>query len=155
MRLVPNSFFKRIAENDFAGEVVDPNGDPRFKVGDQVFGTIPVPVSLRTGQGALAQYAYTPAMSTAHRPEGISPNEASGISIVALTAHAALYQVGQLEAGQRIFINGGSTSVGIYAVQFAKALGCTVYASASGKNEEFLRDLGVDEVCMQRLNLSL
>lgn len=155
MRLVPNSFFKRIAENDFAGEVVDPNGDPRFKVGDQVFGTIPVPVSLRTGQGALAQYAYTPAKSTAHRPEGISPNEASGISIVALTAHAALYQVGQLEAGQRIFINGGSTSVGIYAVQFAKALGCTVYASASGKNEEFLRDLGVDEVCMQRLNLSL
>ena len=147
MRLVPNSFFKRIAEQDFAGEVVDPNGDPRFKVGDQVFGTIPLPETLKTGQGALAQYAYTPAKSTTHRPEGISPNEASGIPIVALTAYSAVYRIGKLEAVQRIFINGGSTSVGMYAVQFAKSLGCMVYASASGKNEEFLKNLGVDEVC--------
>jgi NADPH:quinone reductase-like Zn-dependent oxidoreductase len=146
MRLIPNSFFKRVAEHDFAGEIADPNGDPRFKVGDQVFGTIPVPESLKTGQGALAQYAYAPTKTTTHRPEGIPPNEASGIPIVALTAYAALHQVGKLEAGQRIFINGGTTSVGIYAVQFAKALGCKVYASASGKNEEFLRNLGVDEV---------
>lgn len=149
MRLVPNSFFKRIAENDFAGEVVDPNGEARFKVGDQVFGTIPMPESLRTGQGSLAQYAYVPAKSTTHRPEGISPNEASGITIVALTAYSALYQMGKLEAGQRVFINGGTTSVGMYAVQFAKTLGCTVYASASGKNKEFLENLGVDTVRRQ------
>jgi len=146
MRWAPNSFFKRIAENDFGGEIVDANGNPRFQVGDQVFGSIPMGGSFRNGQGALAQYAYTPANTTTHRPEGISPNEASGIAIVAMTAYAALYQVGKLEAGQRIFINGGTTSVGIYAIQFAKALGCKVYASASGKNEEFLKDLGVDEV---------
>ena len=66
--------------------------------------------------------------------------------MVAMTAHAALYRIGKLEAGQKIFINGGTTSVGIYAVQLAKALGCKVYASASGKNEEFLKSLGVDEV---------
>ncbi|KAF9790683.1 hypothetical protein BJ322DRAFT_1135184 [Thelephora terrestris] len=145
MQLAPNSFLQRVAENDFAGEVVDPNGEPRFKIGDQVFGTIPIPDSIKTGQGALAQYSYAPAKSIAHRPEGIPPNEASGIPIVAVTAHAALYQIGKLEAGQRIFINGGTTSVGLYAVQIAKALGCKVYASASGKNEEFLRNLGVDE----------
>jgi NADPH:quinone reductase-like Zn-dependent oxidoreductase len=146
MRLIPNSLFKRIAEHDFAGEVVDPKGNPRFKVGDQVFGTILTAESLKTRQGALAQYTYASAESTTHRPEGITPNEASGISIVALTAYAALYHIGKLEAGQRIFINGGTTSVGMYAVQFAKALGCKVYASASGKNEEFLRNLGVDQV---------
>lgn len=149
MRLIPNSFFKRVAEHDFAGEVVDPNGDPNFKAGDQVFGSIPPPLSLRTGQGALAQYAYVPTRTTTHRPEGISPNEASGIPIVAMTAYTAVHRVGKLEAGQRIFINGGTTSVGMYAVQFAKALGCKVYACASGKNEEFLRDLGVDEVRRQ------
>lgn len=148
MRLIPNSFFKRVAEHDFAGEVVDPNGNSRFKVGDQVFGAILLRESLKTGQGALAQYAYAPANSITHRPESISPNEASGIPIVAMTAYAALYQIGKLEADQRIFINGGTTSVGMYAVQFAKALGCKVYASASGKNEEFLRNLGVDEVWM-------
>ena len=150
MRLAPNSFFKRIAEYDFAGEVVDANGNPLFKAGDQVFGSIPIAESFKSGQGALAQYAYVPARAVTHRPEGISPNEASGIAIVAITAYAALYQVGKLEAGQRIFINGGSTSVGIYAIQFAKALGCKVYVSASEKNEEFLKGLGVDEVCMHR-----
>ena len=39
MRLAPNSFFKRIAEYDFAGEVVDANGNPLFKARDQVFGS--------------------------------------------------------------------------------------------------------------------
>lgn len=146
MRLVQNSFFKRISEHDFAGEVVDANGEPRFKVGDQVFGAISLGESFRSGQGALAQYAYVSAKTITHRPEDISPIEASGIAIVAMTAYTALYQVGKLEAGQRIFINGGTTSVGIYAIQFAKALGCKVYASASGKNEEFLKSLGVDEV---------
>jgi NADPH:quinone reductase-like Zn-dependent oxidoreductase len=150
MRLIPNSFLKRVAENDMAGEVVDPSGNPQFKVGDQVFGSIPTPDAIKTGQGALAQYAYAPSKTIVHRPEGISPNEASGIAIVSLTAYAAVYQIGKLEAGQRIFINGGTTSVGIYAIQFAKALGCKVYASASGKNEEFLRNLGVDEVRTER-----
>jgi len=152
MRLTPNSFFKRVAEYDFAGEVADANGNPGFKVGDQVFGSIPVGGSFKNGQGALAQYAYVPAKTLTHRPEEISPNEASGIAIVAMTAYAALYEFGKLEAGQRIFINGGSTSVGIYAIQIAKALGCKVYASASGKNEEFLKDLGVDEVRTHQLN---
>jgi len=152
MRLFPNSFFKRVAEYDFAGEIVDPNGGPGFKVGDQVFGSIPVKESFTNGQGALSQYAYVPTKNIAHKPEGISSNEASGICIVAMTAHAALHQMGELEAGQRIFINGGTTSVGIYAIQFAKALGCKVYASASGKNEEFLKSLGVDEVRIYRPN---
>ena len=155
MRFLPNSLFKRIAEHDFAGEVVDSNGDPRFKVGDQVFGAIPLPQSLKTGQGALAQYACVPAKTTTHRPQSIPPNEASGIPIVAMTAYAALYQMGKLEAGQRIFINGGTTSVGLYAVQFAKAIGCQVYASASGKNETFLRNLGVDEVRVWRFKMNV
>ena len=150
--MVPNSFFKRIPEYDFAGEVVDANGNPGFEVGDQVFGSIPLGRPFKNGQGALAQYAYVPIKSTIHRPESISPNEASGIAIVAMTAYAAVYQIGKLEAGQRIFINGGSTSVGIYAIQLAKALGCRVYASASGKNEEFLKDLGVDEVRVPHLS---
>jgi NADPH:quinone reductase-like Zn-dependent oxidoreductase len=52
----------------------------------------------------------------------------------------------KLEEGQCIFINGGSSSVGAFAIQIAKAKGCKVYASASGKNEEFVRGLGADEV---------
>ena len=78
MQLVPNSFFKRIPEYDFAGEVVDANGNPGLKVWDQVFGSIPRGRPFKNGQGALAQCAYVPAKLTTHRPEGIFPNEASG-----------------------------------------------------------------------------
>ena len=146
MRLLPNSLFGRIAENDFAGEIVNPNGCDRFKVGDQVFGAISSRVSFRTRHGTLAQYTFGPAETIVHRPETIPVNEASGIALVAITAYQALFDVGKLQSGQKVFINGGSTSVGIYAIQFAKAIGCEVHASASGKNEDFLKSLGVDKV---------
>jgi len=146
MRWLPNSLFGRIAECDFAGEIVDPNGCDRFKIGDQIFGTISSWVSVRTHQGALAQYIFGPAGTIAHRPESIPANEASGIPVVAVTAHQALFDIGKLQPGQKVFINGGSTSVGIYAIQFAKAIGCTVHASASSRNEDFLKSLGVDDV---------
>ena len=146
MRLLPNSLLRRIAESDFAGEIVDPNGCDRFRVGDRVFGTISSLVAFRTGQGALAQYMFGPADTIVHRPESIPVREASGISVVAVTAYQALFDVGNLQPGQKVFINGGSTSVGIYAIQLAKAIGCEVHASASGKNEDFLKNLGVDGV---------
>lgn len=147
MRLLPNSLLGRIAESDFSGEIVDPNGCDRFNVGDQVFGTISSRVSLRTGHGALAQYTFGPAETIVHRPDAIPVNEASGITIVAVTAYRALFDIGKLQPGQKIFINGGSTSVGIYAIQLAKAIGCEVHASASSKNGDFLKSLGVDKVC--------
>lgn len=151
IRLAPSLFFKRIAKYDFGGEVVDTNRNPWFKAGDQVFGSIPVAESFKSSQEALGQHAYVPARVVTHRPEGISPSEASGIAIVAIAVYVVLYQASKLESSQGVFINGGSTNVGIYAIQFAKALGCKVYASASGKNEEFLKILGVDEVRMYHL----
>jgi hypothetical protein len=63
-----------------------------------------------------------------------------------VTAYQGLVGMAGLEKGQRVFINGGSSSVGAFAIQIAKAKGCWVYASASGKNEEFVRGLGADEV---------
>ncbi|KAG8215506.1 hypothetical protein J3R82DRAFT_9151 [Butyriboletus roseoflavus] len=45
---------------------------------------------------------------------------------------------------QSIFINGGSTSVGIYAIQLAKALSFHVTTSASARNKSFVRSVGAD-----------
>ena len=49
-----------------------------------------------------------------------------------------------MQRGQRVLIQGGSGGVGHFAVQFAHQLGATVYATASGRNTEFLRELGAD-----------
>ncbi len=80
------------------------------------------------------------------RPSNISAVEAAGIACVALTADHALFHIAQLEPGQSVFINGGSTAVGIFAAQMAKSIGCTVTASASSQREEFLKTIGVDHV---------
>ena len=65
---------------------------------------------------------------------------------VGATAYRALFHDLKLQPGQHLFINGGSSAVGLFAIQLAKAIGCTVTVSASGKKEEFLRSLGVDHV---------
>jgi NADPH:quinone reductase-like Zn-dependent oxidoreductase len=147
MKSFPNSWLKREAEMEFAGEIVEVNGVKDFKSADQVFGFLPpIPVHALRKKGVLAQYAAIPAQYLAHKPGSLTPQQASGISLVGLTAYQAMHELVDLQPDQTVFVNGGTTAVGIYAIQMAKSLGCKVTAAASGKNEEFLRGLGIDEV---------
>ncbi|KAG6897297.1 hypothetical protein C0992_002739 [Termitomyces sp. T32_za158] len=132
------------AEHDLAGEIVDGNGT-RFSAGDQVFGFIPVGKIHVIRQGALTQYVTMPADNLVIRPHHITPVEAAGITLVAETAYEGLIDIAKLEAGQSVLINGGSSAVGAYAIQIAKAKGARVVATASGKNEAFVRKMGADE----------
>ncbi|KAJ7175746.1 hypothetical protein C8R46DRAFT_989846 [Mycena filopes] len=128
-----------IMEQDVAGIVVDPNGS-EFSVGDRVFGASPDPKI-----GTLAQYAVIPSSSLALKPTNVSAVEAAGLAIVVATAYQALVVQLRIESGQTVFINGGSSAVGASAIQIAKSMGCKVVATASGRNRDFLRSLGVDE----------
>lgn len=100
----------------------------------------------KSRQGALAQYIVVRAEDVALRPANINPTQAAGIALVAQTAHQALFDIAKLEPGQSLFINGGSTAVGYSAIQLAKAIGCKVTVTASGKNEDFVKSLGADVV---------
>ena len=80
------------------------------------------------------------------KPDNLSTEEAAGISLVALTAFEGLVDVGKIEPGQSVFINGGTTSVGIAAIQIAKAYGCKVTTSCSGASTDMVKKLGADEV---------
>lgn len=105
-----------------------------------------VGLSFKTREGALSEYTVVPADHITARPPNITPTQAAGISLAGMTGYQALFTVAKLEAGQTVFINGGSTSVGAFAIIFAKARGIKVVASASGKNEAFVRKMGADEV---------
>jgi NADPH:quinone reductase-like Zn-dependent oxidoreductase len=174
MKTLPKFLGNRphILENDFSGVVVDANGS-NFNKGDNIFGWITVrefivdkahtvesiltalpEQQLATHQGALAQYIKIPADNIAIRPPNVTPTQAAGICLAAMTSYQALFKVAKLEAGQTIFINGGSSAVGAFAIQFAKIKGAKVVASASAKNEEFIRKMGADEVCYQSLKLN-
>lgn len=81
------------------------------------------------------------------RPSNITPIEAAGISLTALTAYQAIHHIAKAEPDQTVFVNGGSSATGAFAIQIAKAKGARVVATASAKNEQVIRELGADEVC--------
>ncbi|KAJ7175689.1 NAD(P)-binding protein [Mycena filopes] len=141
LRTLPNFMAGRphVKEQDVAGIIVDPNGSG-FSVGDKVFGA-----SLSTKFGTLAQYAVLPSSCLALKPANVSAIEAAGLAIVVATAYQALVTNLHIESGQTVFINGGSSAVGLASIQIAKSIGCKVVATASSKNKELLLSLGVDE----------
>jgi len=145
MKLLPNFVDGRphVAEYDFAGTIVDAN-DASFKIGDEVFGWVPTK-PLRARRGALAQYVRTPADEIALKPNNIDFSQAAGITLTALTAYQALAYM-NLEPGQTVFIIGGTTGVGSFAIQFAKAKGYIVVATCSTPNAEIVKNLGADQV---------
>jgi NADPH:quinone reductase-like Zn-dependent oxidoreductase len=146
------------AEHDLAGVIADANGTP-FSNGDEVIGFIPVPLQFSSRQGALAQYVTLPTDNVTPKPPKLSWEESAALPLAALTAVQALRLGGYDPARafahtsaptptpanqESIFINGGSTSIGIYAIQLAKALSLRVTASASARNESFVRGVGAD-----------
>ncbi|KAG8919028.1 hypothetical protein FRC01_001516 [Tulasnella sp. 417] len=148
MGLLPNFLQKRpiTAEYDFAGVIVKQNGAP-FSVGDNVFGQIPANGSYpNRGQGALAQYIAIEAKQLARKPDSVTWEEAAGLTLVGRTAIDGLIDMAQIKHGQHVFVNGGSSSVGLVAIQIAKAYGCTVTTSCSGRNTDLVKRYGADEV---------
>ena len=112
----------------------------RFKVGDEVFGM------LDYGRGAYAEYAVASRREIARRPAGVPEKAAGGIGVAALTAWQCLFDHGGLRRGQRVLIHGAAGGVGHFAVQFAKAKGAHVIATASAADARWVRRLGADEV---------
>lgn len=127
---------------DMAGDVVAiGNGVTDFKPGDAVYGMVNFP---NPGQ-AYAEYVAAPATDLALKPAKLTYTQAAAAPLAVLTAWQALTEHGHLQAGQTVLVQAASGGVGHLAVQLAKALGATVIGTASGKNEAFVRSLGVDE----------
>lgn len=129
---------------DLSGVIADAN-DSQYAKGDPVYGFLSLALCKSTTQGALCEYVRIPTTHIVPRPLVISPLSAAGLGMVVLTAYTALVELAHLEAGQSVFVYGGSSGVGIAAIQIAKARGARVVASASGKNEAFVRGVGADE----------
>jgi NADPH:quinone reductase-like Zn-dependent oxidoreductase len=128
----------RIAGQNLAGrvEAVGKNVTA-FKPGDEVFGQV---------FGAFAEYVCAPADAIALKPTNLSFVEAAAVPDSALTALQGLRDVGRLQAGQRVLINGASGGVGTFAVQIAKALGAEVTAVCSTRHVEKVRSIGAEHV---------
>jgi NADPH:quinone reductase-like Zn-dependent oxidoreductase len=111
-----------------------------LRSGDAVYGY----VSLQRN-GGYAEYTIAKPDEIAPKPESLDFDNAASVPVGALTSWQAIFDTANLRAGQKILIAGASGGVGSMAVQLAKTKGAFVIATASGKNEEFVRSLGADE----------
>ncbi len=134
--------FPYILGRDFSGIVSAVGTDvDDLKVGDAVFGVCDV------GQeGAYAEKIAIKAAIIAHKPESLSHVEAAALALIGLTALITVEDTLELRAGETILIQGGAGGVAGFAIQVAKHIGARVITTASAANQEYLRDLGADEI---------
>jgi len=135
-----NREFPIILGGDVAG-IVEKVGSKitKFKAGDPVFAYVSL-----NNSGGYAQYALATERELAPKPKSLTYVEAAAVPIVAITAWQALVDKAKLSAGQIVLIHGGSGGVGSFAIQIAKARGAKVIATASTRNQDFLKELGAD-----------
>jgi NADPH:quinone reductase-like Zn-dependent oxidoreductase len=127
-----------IRGRDFAGRVeAVGRGVSRFRPGDDVFGE---------ADAAFAEYMSVPEGAVAAKPANLTFEQAAALPLAGNTALMGVRDLGRVQPGQRILINGASGGVGTFAVQIAKHLGADVTGVCSTRNVDLVRSIGADHV---------
>lgn len=127
--------------DDLAGTVVAIGSRVTdLEIGDAVYG-----MDMRLRTASLAEQALIARKRIARKPQSLSFAQAAAMPLAAQTALQGLRKGGGRE-GSRVLIIGASGGVGTFAVQIAKAQGMHVTGVCSGRNSDFVRELGADAV---------
>jgi NADPH:quinone reductase-like Zn-dependent oxidoreductase len=128
----------KIRGTDFSGRVeAIGRGVTRVRPGDEVFGEV---------NGAFAEYVCAPDGLVEPKPANLTFEQAAALPLAGNTALMGLRDVGRVQPGQQVLVNGASGGVGTFAVQIAKALGGEVTAVCSTGNVDLVRSIGADHV---------
>ena len=113
---------------EVSGEVVATGADVRgYRVGDKVCAL--------TNGGGYAEYCTAPEAQTLPWPAGYDALQAGALPETFFTVWANLFMAGRLSAGEKVLIHGGTSGIGVTAIQLAAAFGATAYATA-GSDEK-------------------
>jgi NADPH:quinone reductase-like Zn-dependent oxidoreductase len=124
---------------DIAGTVEAVGSQAKqFQPGDEVFG--------EGSYGGFAEYACVKENRFVLKPAGLSFEEAAAAPMAALTALQGLRDKGNIQAGQKVLINGASGGVGTYAVQLARYFKADVTGVCSAAKIDLVQSLGADPV---------
>jgi len=98
-----------------------------------------------TPGGGYAEYCAVPAPHCLSIPKGLSVKEAAALPENFYTVWTNVFDRGRLQAGETFLVHGGSSGIGLTAIQLAKVFGATVYTTV-GNNEKagFCRKMGAD-----------
>ncbi|MEM1272221.1 MAG: NAD(P)H-quinone oxidoreductase [Pseudomonadota bacterium] len=115
----------------------------RWDIGDRVCALLP--------GGGYAEYATCHADHALDVPKGLSMAEAAAICETHFTVWSNLFQRGQLTAGERVLVHGGSSGIGTTAIQLARHFGARVFATAGNADKcAACLDLGAERAVPYR-----
>lgn len=137
---LPNPY---IVGSDIAG-TVESVGEAitNFKPGDRVWASNQ---GLAGRQGTFAELTCIDAEWLHLTPANVADEDAAATALVGITSHIGLVQRARLQAGETVFVNGGSGGIGSMVIQIAKAIGARVIATAgSDERVDKCRTLGAD-----------
>ncbi len=129
------------------GEIAD-ESDSRFQVGQKVIALMGG--MGRSFNGSYAEYVLMPESHVFAVDSDLSWEEQAAIPETFYTAYGSLTLSLQLTAGDTLLIRGGTSTVGLAAIQLAKAMGAKVIATTrSASKAQILRDTGADGTVLE------
>lgn len=112
-----------------------------FQVGDAVYGDIS-----EYGFGSFAEYICIHEKALALKPAAMSFEEAAAIPHASMLAYQGLVEIGKIQKGQQILINGAGGGVGTFGLQLAKLYDAEVAGVDTGDKLEMMKSIGFDQV---------
>ena len=119
----PAGYDPKIPGLEFAGEIVELGSDVTgWNIGDRVFGIV-------AGAGP-AEFVATDSRCIARIPDSLSYNEAAAVPEVFITAHDAIFTLGDLKQGETLLVHAVGSGVGLAALQLANAADAQVIGTS-------------------------
>jgi NADPH2:quinone reductase len=108
-----------------------------FKIGDRVCALV--------AGGGYAEFCIAPVAQCLPVPKGLSDVEAASLPETFFTVWSNVFDRGRLAAGETLLVQGGTSGIGVTAIQLGKAMGATVIATAGNDAKcDAIRALGAD-----------
>jgi NADPH:quinone reductase len=111
----------------------------QWKVGDAVCALTP--------GGGYAEYCAAPAAHCLLIPNGFSMLQAAGVPENFFTVWVNVFETCRLKAGEKFLVHGGSSGIGLTAIQLAKAFGAEIFTTVgNAEKSAFCKSIGADHV---------
>lgn len=142
----------RIPGIECAGEIFDPS-DSNFNKGERIIALMGG--MGRSFDGSYAEYTLVPAKNVFKVETTLGWEDLAAIPETYFTAYGSLFDSLQLKTEDILFIHGGTSALGLAAIQLAKSIGAKTVASTRDKNKQgFLEGQGADNTLIDDGSLS-
>lgn len=141
IKLIQDYKFPLTLGNELSGVIEKVGSKVKgYKIGDKIMTRLPI-----SNIGAFAAYVAVDVEAIALMPSHLNFVEAAAVPLTGLTGYQTLNEVLKAQAGESVFLPGGTGGLGAMVIPIAKQMGLKVITSGSESGRERLMDMGVDQ----------